>query len=324
MVGLIRTFCAKVRVCQRAYRRLRVMREARIKMIQPFFSIACRDVRAHMKRCDGLSEAASADHKRAIIEARRGSTVRDLKKMANPLVLPPRGVSSEEEVDISPDSRSSRISEGDRTLTLTTPDLGNVFALTSLGGDSVASMDDLNTADVPKLSLSENEELFPKVVTHLALKEYVIEMQRSHRGRMESWLAQREELDFHSDIQRFVAGDDNVADKQIVPRPMPFYIEMVEIEELAFRTLRRWNAGEFKHVMQNQHRLLKKMINFWLESMGKALPPMSKRGFSNRKTVRHHHHHHAGHGSHKMRAPRTKPRLGGVPEATDMGADPSS
>lgn len=126
----------------------------------------------------------------------------------------------------------------------------------------------------------EEEDLVPLPVARVSLLEFVVLMQKGYPERLAAWSRCREEASFSEDVHRFLHSDirESSSMESMEPKPKPFYLNVDEIEALAFETLEKWRRGEYRYVMQSQARILRTAVRLWLKAIGKpqAPPPESK------------------------------------------------
>lgn len=286
MAALIKRFVAWVRVVQRHFRRVQMMRRARVEallqrfvaaeLIDPSFAAAARlpAIQPHPQIASSAASPTKQQLRRSVAHAPVG-TAAALGRVERPRSSGPQSARGTGRVGGAASMLPPRQPGNVGPLKNTRPARRTQSASPATRPRRTAILESGPLAFEKDFV---NQELLPDVVRIHVLHEHVKEMQRSLPDRMKAWLKRKEATCLDEEVQRFVLGPSAGAASLAGPRPRS--VEPGRLRCLYASAYDAYLRGSFKHLVFDRMRLLKRAWHVWRRrtafgTLEEAMPPHS-------------------------------------------------
>jgi len=157
---------------------------------------------------------------------------------------------------------------------------------TNLQRPSATNLEEDREAFLKRVAVIEgNLDTVPNQIARLALWNYVGEMHRSHRPRVERWEEARKEQQFSKDLKGFGVNEEGADPTSAVVkgRPRAVYVDFDELESIVRDNMKMWRKGGYKEIRHHRRQLISKPFRQWARTALQP-PALSTPGSKGRRT----------------------------------------
>lgn len=115
------------------------------------------------------------------------------------------------------------------------------------------------------------QDQLPDYIAKVILRDYIVQMQKSHRRRIAQWIEEVKQENFQHDLEGFLVakpeadsdGESESEDDVALHRPRRVYVDRDELKALVKESLAKWKHGEWREIRMNRLRLMRRPFKAW-------------------------------------------------------------